>query len=211
MKFIDVESLKRKDHYNYFKSLDSPHFNICANVDITNFYNYIKKNNLPFFVSVLYAATKAANSIKEFKLRIRGDKLIEHEFVNPSFTVMAKDEIFNFCEVDFLPEYKSFKSSALTEIEKVKNARTLNKDSNRDDLLYMTSIPWISFTSITHPISLSPADSIPRIAWGKYFNEGTTIKLPLSVQVHHALVDGVHVVHYFNNIQQILDNPENEL
>nr|WP_307902695.1 CatA-like O-acetyltransferase [Clostridium botulinum] len=43
MKFIDIENWKRKNHYNYFKQLDYPHFNICGNLDITNFYRYIKK------------------------------------------------------------------------------------------------------------------------------------------------------------------------
>jgi chloramphenicol O-acetyltransferase type A len=54
---------------------------------------------------------------------------------------------------------------------------------------------------------MNPVDSIPRIAWGKYFEENGKIKLPLSVQVHHALVDGLHVGQYFNAIQEILDNP----
>ncbi len=71
----------------------------------------------------------------------------------------------------------------------------------------MTSIPWISFTGTTHPIQMNPVDSIPRIAWGKYFEENGKIKLPLSIQVHHALVDDLHVGQYFNAIQEILDNP----
>ncbi|WP_428866904.1 CatA-like O-acetyltransferase [Clostridium sediminicola] len=52
---------------------------------------------------------------------------------------------------------------------------------------------WVSFTSITHPIQMNPVHSVPRIAWGKYFEENGKIKLPLSVQVHHSLVDGIHV------------------
>ncbi|MDV3428106.1 MAG: hypothetical protein LIR50_13990 [Bacillota bacterium] len=67
MKYINTENWKRKDHYNYFKQLDYPHFNICGNLDITNFYKYIKENELPFFISFLYAAVKTANDIEEFK------------------------------------------------------------------------------------------------------------------------------------------------
>ena len=54
---------------------------------------------------------------------------------------------------------------------------------------------------------MNPVDSIPRIAWGKYFEENGKIKLPLPIQVHHALVDGLYVGQYFNAIQEILDNP----
>lgn len=207
MKFVDIENWKRKDHYNYFKQLDYPHFNICGNVDITNFYKYIKKNELPFFVSVLYASTKTANSIKEFRYRIREDKLIEHDVVSPSFTVMGEDEVFSFCTVKFIEKYNDFKNNALAEIEKTKNNVNIKDEPGRDDLLYITSIPWISFTNITHPIQMKPVDSIPRISWGKYFEENGKIKLPLSVQAHHALVDGVHVGRFFTTIQEILDNP----
>lgn len=207
MKYIDIANWKRKDHYNYFKQLDYPHFNICGNLDITSFYKYIKENKIPFFISVLYTSTKTANSIKEFKFRIREDNVIEHETVNPSFTVMTEGEVFSFCTSNFIDDFKKFKNNTLNQIEKVKNNISIEDEPGRDDLLYITSIPWISFTNITHPIQMNPVDSIPRISWGKCFEEGGKIKLPLSVQAHHALVDGIHVGQFFNTFQEILDNP----
>jgi Chloramphenicol O-acetyltransferase len=211
MRYIDVENWNRKDHYNFFRQLDYPHFNICGNVDITRFYRYLKENGLPFFISVLYATTETANSIKEFRFRIRLDKVIEHEVVSPSFTVMTEGEVFSFCTANFTEKYTDFKSAALEEIQKIKNNVTIADEPGRDDLLYVTSIPWISFTNITHPIHMNPVDSIPRISWGKFFEEGGKIKLPLSVQVHHALVDGMHVGQYFNSLQDILDDPARHL
>ncbi|MGN2370103.1 CatA-like O-acetyltransferase [Clostridium cagae] len=207
MKLIDIENWKRKDHYNFFRQADYPHFNICGNIDITKFYKYIKENELPFFISILYASTKTANSIKEFKLRIRGDKVIEHETVNPSFTIITDEEVFSFCRSNYTDNFNEFKTNTLKEIEKVKNNISIEDEPGQDDLLYITSIPWVSFTNITHPIQMNPVDSIPRIAWGKYFEEGGNIKLPISVDVHHALVDGVHIGQYFNIIQEIIDNP----
>jgi chloramphenicol O-acetyltransferase type A len=207
MKFVDTEKWNRKDHYNYFKELDYPHFNICGNIDITKFYRYIKDNKSPFFISFLYVATKTANNIKEFRFRIREDKIVEHEIVNPSFTIMTENEVFSFCTSKFIDEFNDFKTNTSKKIEETKNNVIIEDEPGRDDLLYITSIPWISFTNITHPIQMNPVDSIPRIAWGKYFEENGKIKLPLSVQVHHALVDGVHVGQYFNTIQEILDDP----
>lgn len=207
MKYVNIENWKRKDHFNYFKQLDYPHFNICGNVDITSFYKYIKENELPFFITVLYASTKAANSVKEFRFRIRGEEVVEHENVNPSFTVLTEEEVFSFCEVHYIDNFKNFKYNTSREIEKVRNNISLEDQPGRDDLIYITSIPWISFTNVTHPIQMNPVDSIPRIAWGKYFEENGRIKLPLSVQAHHALVDGLHVGQFFNIFQEILDNP----
>lgn len=207
MKYIDVKNWNRKDHFNHFKQLDYPHFSICGNIDITNFCRYIKENELPFFISVLYASSKAANNIKEFRFRIRDERVVEHEIVSPSFTVLTEGEVFSFCSVNYIDNFKNFKDNTSMEIEKVRNNISLEDQPGRDDLIYITSIPWISFTNVTHPIQMNPVDSIPRIAWGKYFEENGRIKLPLSVQAHHALVDGLHVGQFFNTFQEILDNP----
>jgi Chloramphenicol O-acetyltransferase len=211
MKLIDMEHWNRRDHYTHFKELDYPHFNICGNLDITNFYQYLKEHDLPFFLSILYASTKTANSIKEFRYRIREDQVIEHETVIPSFTVMAENDVFSFCTSNFVEPFDQFKAVAQKEIDKIKQNINLTDEPGRDDLLFITSIPWISFTGITHPIQMHPVDSIPRISWGKYFEENGKLQLPISVQAHHALVDGLHMGQFFQTLQDIFNHPEKYL
>ena len=207
MKYLDIENWKRKNHYNYFKELDYPHFSICGNVEITKFIEFIKDRGDSFFLSFLYASVKTANSIDEFRYRIREDKVVIHDTVSPSFTMMTSKEVFSFCTTRFIDEYRGFYKNAAREMERTKDNVRIEDEPGRDDLLYITSIPWVSFTNITHPIQMKPVDSIPRISWGKYFEENGKVKLPLSVQAHHALVDGSHVGQYFMSIQEMLDNP----
>jgi chloramphenicol O-acetyltransferase type A len=59
-----------------------------------------------------------------------------------------------------------------------------------------------------HPIDLNPADSVPRLAWGKFFQEDKLLKMPLSVQGHHALVDGLHIGKYYAQVQDYLHHPD---
>ncbi|NEU04904.1 chloramphenicol acetyltransferase [Clostridium senegalense] len=208
MKELNIDQWKRKKQYEHFKNLDYPHISVCANIDITNFYNYIKTKRRPFFISFVYVVTKTANLINEFKYRVRDEKVIVHDVVSPSFTIMNDDEVFNFCPVEFSEDFNEFVSKGTNEINRRKKFVDLKDEPNRDDFLFITSIPWVSFTSMSHPIHMSPVDTIPRIAWGKYFKENEKIKMPLSIQAHHALVDGVHIGMYFEKIQQILNNPE---
>lgn len=211
MRILDIENWARRDHYKYFKEFDYPHFNICANVDITKLRKFVKEKDISFFIAFLYAAVKAANSVKEFRYRIRGDQVVEHEKVSPSFTLMTSKDVFSFCEVDFNDSFKAFLEDASRKMNEKKDKISLEDEPGRDDLLFITCIPWVSFTSIAHPIHMHPGDCIPRISWGKYFADHEKILLPLSVQAHHALVDGSHVGEYFMNIQKILDNPEDYL
>jgi chloramphenicol O-acetyltransferase type A len=49
---------------------------------------------------------------------------------------------------------------------------------------------------------------VPRFAWGKFFDEGERRKMPLGVQAHHALMDGVHVGRFYETVQDYLDQPD---
>ena len=84
----------------------------------------------------------------------------------------------------------------------------LSDEPGQDDLLFMTGLPWVSFTSMLHPIHMHPADSVPRIAWGKFFDQEGRTRMPVAVQVHHALMDGLHIGRYYQRIQEHFDHPE---
>ncbi len=63
------------------------------------------------------------------------------------------------------------------------------------------ALPWLSYTSLIQPVPM-PADSHPRITWGKYFvQEGRTL-LPVSVLCHHALVDGIHIAAFYEKLEE---------
>lgn len=210
MKTIEFQHPHRKKHFEFFKNMNHPHFNICANVDITNFLYFLKQKNLPFTPSIVFVTTKVANSIPQFLQRIRGTKVVEHENVHPSFTVWTDvADVFSFCEVKFTDNYMDFIKSAEQKIAKMRTHPSFEDSEERDDYLFMSSIPWVSFTSFQHAMSYHPSDSVPRITWGKYFKEAEKIMMPVSVQVHHALVDGRHVGQYFMKLEEILGEPNN--
>lgn len=211
MRYLDIDNWDRKQHFKHFTAIDYPQFNVCANLDISKYYKYIKKNHYPFFISVLFASVVTANKIKEFKYRIRGNRVVEHDYVHPSYTIMGKNGVFSFCHSKYAEKFSDFNQRITADIELVKENVTLDDEPGKDDLLFITSLPWISFTSISHPINMKKDDSIPRIAWGKYFEENEKMKIPISVQAHHALIDGAHIGEYFRLLQEAFDNPEKYL
>jgi chloramphenicol O-acetyltransferase type A len=208
MRKIDMQTWSRRKHFEVFSTFDFPHFNLCANVDLTLFYPFVKQHSISINVAIVYLLTRAANLIPEFRYRIHGDEVVEHEVVHPSSTVLTDDELFTFCTMEYVDKFSAFAAKAAEKIAYVKENPTLEDKTAQDNLLFMTSIPWVSFTNIMHPIHLYPADSVPRIAWGKYFNDDNKLKMPLSVQAHHALMDGIHVGKYYTKVQGYLHEPE---
>ncbi|MEJ2759330.1 MAG: CatA-like O-acetyltransferase, partial [Anaerolineales bacterium] len=126
---------------------------------------------------------------------------------HPSCTILVEHDLFSFCSFTYTEDFPKFAAHAQDQIDLVQRDPWIKNDSDNDAQLFMTAIPWASFTSFMHPLN-HPVDSIPRFAWGKYFQEGDQIKMPLSVQGHHALMDGLHIGHYFQLIQEHLYNPE---
>jgi chloramphenicol O-acetyltransferase type A len=207
MRTIDMSNWSRREHFEVFSSFDYPHFNMCADVDLTSFLPITKERDFSFTVALVYVLARAANQIPEFRQRIRGDAVIEHKVVHPSFTVLVEGDLFSFCTVEFAEEFRTFASTATETIALVKENPTLKDEPGQDNLLFMTAIPWVSFTSFMHPLHMNPVDSVPRIAWGKVFEDSGRFKMPLSVQGHHGLMDGIHVGRYYSEVQGSFNLP----
>ena len=207
MRTIDMQTWPRRDHFRLFKTFNHPHYSMCANVDLSKFYPLVKQGGYSFTVSITYLITRAANAVPEFRQRIRGEQVVEHEIVHPGITLLVDDDLFSFCTFEYSEDFPAFAAKAVERIAYVKKHPTLvNED--RDDMLYMSPIPWVSFTSFIHPMQLPSADSIPRFAWGKCFEEGATLKMPLGVQGHHAVMDGVHMGRFYERVENYLLEPE---
>jgi len=207
MRKIDMETWPRRQHFQFFNHFDYPHAGLCANVDITAFYPFVKEGGHSFTVATTYLLARAANAVPEFRQRIRGEEVVEHDVVHPSPTFLTDDGLFSFCTIPYSDDFRLFAERAAEQIAAVKAQRVLENEPGQDELLYMTSMPWVSFTSLLHPIHMHPVDSVPRIAWGKFFQDGEILKMPLAVQGHHALMDGVHMGRYYALVEEYLSQP----
>jgi chloramphenicol O-acetyltransferase type A len=207
VRLINMQTWPRREHFKAFSAFDYPHFSLCANVDLTALYPFIKQRGISINLAIVYLLARAANAIPEFRYRIRPGEVVEHEIVHPSTTILTKEDLFSFCTIEYIEDFSSFAVRAAEQIAYLQDHPTVGDKPGHDDLLYMTAIPWVSFTSFMHPLHLHPADSVPRFAWGKFFEEGEFLKMPLSVQGHHALMDGLHVGKLFAEVQDYFQQP----
>ncbi len=211
MKYMDMERWDRKEHFLFFNGMDYPHFNVCADVVMTTTSAYIKDHDLSLFTTILYAISHVANRIEAFRLRIRGDRVVLHEAVHPSFTVLTEERLFGFVEVKYTAQAPRFFDEVDKAIHGARRTASLEDEADRDDYLFVSSLPWVKFTAISHPIHMHPTDSIPRISWGKATKNGSDMIVPVSVQVHHALADGLHIGAFFESLHETFSRPEDLL
>ena len=208
MQLITFNDPHRQKHFEFFNAMDQPHFSLTANVDISTLLPYLKEQGISFTPAIVYLITRTGNEIPAFRWRIRGEAVVEHAYAHPSFTVLTEvSDVFSFCYVEYAPDAMDFVSRAKAAIQRMQVEPEMEDDPDRDDYFFLSSIPWVSFTNIQHAMHYSPADSVPRITWGRYFRQGDQVLMPLSVQAHHAVVDGQDVGRYFNRIQELMNDP----
>jgi chloramphenicol O-acetyltransferase type A len=208
MKYIDLEEWKRKEHFEFFYRMDYPQFNICMNLDIKKYLTFTKGRGISFYYAMIYAVTDVVNQMDDFKYRIRDGKVVLHDKIHPSFTYMDdahNNELFKLITVDFTDDIVDFEKMAKEASQTQKDYFGLDKLVGRDDLIYITCIPWVSFTHISHTITINRNDSVPKISWGKYYADGDKVLLPFSVQVNHALIDGFQIGQLVERLQKYLD------
>ena len=165
---IDVDTWNRKEHFLFFHGMDYPQYNICFNLDITGLLKSMKQKRLPFNFTMMYLSTLSVNEVEEFRYRIRNSKVILHDMVHPSFTYLdGKSDYFKFVTAEMKNCLKEFVEEARNKSSRQETFFGLEELSGRDDFIFYTAIPWISFTHLSHTINLNKDDAIPRISWGR--------------------------------------------
>ena len=205
MKKVDLSNWKRKEIYEFYKNLDMPRYQITVEVDVYWFYKFVKYNDLSFYLSFMWLVLSELNQIENFRYRLEGEDVVIYDEVHPSFTDRIDDgETFKIVNTSYLKDLFEFNKNAIEKSKMQKDSFINYDDEKRQDLVYMTSFPWATYTQATNVFSLDPKDAIPRIGWGKYRKEEAKWMMPLTIEVHHAFADGYHVGLLINRIENRL-------
>lgn len=211
MKEIDIESWQRTKTYNWFNTFTNTTYSCNVIMDVTNLVEHTKKTKESFFIDMLYITVSGLNSIEEMRMRIVNDKPVLFDDINPAFTVMTEGGTFENARFDNNKEFKEFYNTAEEIINNTKKQSKIKKENynpeNCWNEYYITCLPWVSFTSISHPMPDNKASQcIPRICWDKYRENNGKYELTLNITVSHLFVDGFPLAAAFNKIQKLLDS-----
>lgn len=202
MRIIDMGREPRQAQFEYFSRLPNPHASVTANCDITHLRQRCKEQGYPFFLSLLYCAVNAANSVPQLRRRLVEGQVVEYETCFSSHTVALEDESYCYCEIDCAKPFGEYLPYAISQVEQAKAAKLLSDQTETARLFFVSSLPWVSFTSLHQPTA-GPGDSNPRITFGKYFEQNGRWLIPVDLCVHHALADGIHIARFFEAFDRL--------
>jgi chloramphenicol O-acetyltransferase type A len=211
-RYLDVERWPRRAAFEFFRGYAHPYFNICAPLDATALLARTRAGGDSFSIACLYLATRTANEYEPFRYRLEGDRVRVHDRIHAGTTVLVEDEALAFIYADYTADFPTFQAAVRAAARAVQgHTHRMEAQDERTDLIHFSTLPWVSFTSVSNARRGGGADSVPKIIFGRYEATADRVRLPISVEVHHALMDGVHVARYLERLQEAFAAPAHAL
>lgn len=208
---IPLETWPRRAALAHFRGMAQPAFSITAPVDVTGLRERAAAHGATPWLAYHHAALEAANGIAAMRQTLKADGSGVREFavIHASTTVLRDDGSFGFLTLAREVSLAAFAARAGRHLERVRRASgdlfaaDEPGDVREETLVHMTALPWMAFTAFTH--ARGAGDDRPKVAFGRFKEEGGRLLMPVAVDVHHALCDGVHVGQFFERLQAQLD------
>lgn len=200
---IDFKNWKRKEYCQIYRNAVQPQYCVSFELDVTNFKKLIKEKKLSFTMAFIFAVTKCANEIEEFRYRFLKGEVVLYETIDTSFTYL--DEGTELFKVVNVPMQDTMEEFAELAVKTAKNQKVHFTGPVENDVYQFSALPWITYTHISHTDFGNKDKAQPIFDWGKYYIREGKYMMPFSVQVHHAFVDGIHIGKLSKRLQQYLD------
>ncbi|GAB4355308.1 MAG: chloramphenicol acetyltransferase [Oricola sp.] len=203
---IDLATWPRAETFRYFRTFQRPHYAITARIDVTRLVGELKPAGVSAYRACIHAIGTGIHAVPELRTRFRGDTVVEHDRVALSMTVPRPDGSYAYGYVPFDPDWRVFDPLCARAIAEAAERGGLGANEGaRDDVAYLSCLPWLDFTGLTH-VMPGPDECIPRVSWGRFAEDGNgRHSVAVTAEVHHALVDGRHLGLFFEAVQRAVD------
>lgn len=200
---VDEKKWKRAMHCMVFRNSVEPAFCVTIELDISNFLPKLREKNYSFTMAMVYAVSKCANEIEEFRYRFVDGKVVIYDQIDTAFTYLNKDtELFKVVNVPMQDSIEKYVSIASLMAKEQKEYFTAPLGNN---VFQFSPMPWVTYTHISHTNSGKKYNATPLFDWGKFYSKDGKILLPFSIQAHHSFVDGIHVGRLVDKLQNYLN------
>lgn len=203
---VDLDAWPRAAQYRWFRTYDRPHYATTSRLDVSHVVARRGADGLSVYRASLFAIGCGLHAVPELLMRFRGDTVVRHDTIDLSMPVPTPKGSFNYAYVPYLRDFADFDLQAKAVLEQIAQSDDLNAvGAGTDNVAFLSCMPWLDYTSINNAMPHKD-DCIPRVTWGKYVPEADRWKMAMTLEVHHALVDGAQVGAFFAAVQAALDD-----
>ena len=163
---VDMAADPRGGQFAYFQQMVDPFAGVTAAVDITDFLAAL--DGRPFFLSLLYEVTRAANRVPQLRRRILDGRVVEYDWCSPSYTLMKPDGVYVYSLIEGERTYGDFIAEGQRQQALSLDRGTLTEDGDPLGNFFVSCLPWLDYLQVKHPV-VSADDSNPRHQLGPLY------------------------------------------
>ena len=203
MKRIDMATYPRREHFNHFVGMAYPYVGVTVAVDGTDLLARCREKGYSFYLMVLHAVALAADEVPEFRRRIEGDGIVEYDTCPTSHTELKPDGTYAYCTLHHHMPLADYLAKAEAARAAARESGSIEEEDDVQSMYFISTLPWLHYTQLVQPVACGE-ESNPRITWGKYQPDAAgRMMMPLSVLVHHALADGLHIAQFYEAFDRV--------
>ncbi len=194
---IDLDTYPRREHFRHFCSMAYPYVGVTVDVDVTDLLALCRERGCSFYLMVLHAVALAADEVPEFRRRIDNGGIVEYDECPTSHTELKPDGTYAYCTLRHHMPLAAYLAQAESARTAAREGGSIEEEDEVQSMYFISTLPWLHYTQLIQPVACGE-ESNPRFTWGKYQpDDKGRVMMPLSVLVHHALADGIHIAQFY--------------
>ena len=189
----------RAEAFEIWMSSPQPMVTVVKTFEVGRLRKASRKTGIKFNVLLCWCICKAASSIEELFLLPVPGHLYRYDKLAVNVIVQNEKGGITLCDVPYSEDIRQFNADYMRVTSMA--AKTCEGTSLEDAMIIGTSaLPCTELDVIVN--QYSGRWNNPFLAWGKYRKGFFRTTLPISLQFHHAQMDGMQAGRFLNNLQE---------
>ena len=200
---VNPQETSRAEAFALWMQSPKPMVTLMKTMNVSRLRKVSRKTRMKFNMLLCWCIGKAASTIDEFYLLPENGKLYKYDKLAINIVVNNVKGGINLCDVPFSEDIRQFSAdyTALT----AQCAQNCTNTALEDCMIVGTSaLPQMELDCIVNQYSGRYND--PFLAWGRYRKGLFKTTLPISLQFHHAQMDGAHACRFLANLQKVMNS-----
>ena len=200
---ICPQDSSRAEAFSRWMSSPQPMVTLMKTLDVSRLMKVSRKTGMKFNMLLCWCIGKAASKLPEFHLLPIDGKLFKYDSLAINVIVDNKDGGISSCDVPYSDDLEQFNADYNTLTQAAHDTST---STTFDDAMIIGTSAVLTTELDAIVNQYTGIFNNPFLAWGKYRCHLFKTTLPISLQFHHAQMDGGQAAHFLNELQQTFHN-----
>jgi chloramphenicol O-acetyltransferase type A len=200
---VDPNETSRAWAFQMWMKSPMPMVTLTKTFDVTRLCKVCRRKDLKFNKLLCWGMGRAASRIDEFYLLPKDGKLYKFDRLAINVIVDNAKGGISTCDVPYSDDFQQFSR----DYDAITLKCSTSCEEIADDEAMILGTSAVTGTELDSLVNqYSGIYNNPFLAWGRYRKHWFSVKLPISMQFHHAQMDGGHAARFLESLQHTIND-----